>query len=67
MKYFFEDAGQMSRLDEAIGNTASSNISVGDKIKRQWGGHREGAGRKATGRRKRALYITDDEYQKIIE
>lgn len=32
-----------------------------------WGGRREGAGRPATGRRKRTLYITDDEYDKVVK
>ena len=28
-----------------------------------WGGRRKGAGRPATGRKKRTMYITDDEYE----
>lgn len=32
-----------------------------------WGGAREGAGRPSTGRRKRTVYVTDEEYSKIKE
>lgn len=32
-----------------------------------WGGYRPGAGRPSTGRRKRTLYITDEEYDKLTE
>lgn len=38
-----------------------------DNGKRKWGGAREGAGRPATGRRKRTLYINDDEYKKLTK
>jgi hypothetical protein len=34
---------------------------------KSWGGRREGAGRPATGRKKRNFYITDEEYQKLME
>lgn len=34
---------------------------------KSWGGRREGAGRPATGRKKRTMYITDSEYQKLTE
>ena len=30
-----------------------------------WGGKREGAGRPATGRKKRQVYVTDEEYAQI--
>jgi hypothetical protein len=30
-----------------------------------WGGKREGAGRKPSGKKARQIYVTDDEYQKI--
>lgn len=30
-----------------------------------WGGRREGAGRKPSGKRKRTFYITDEEYSKL--
>jgi hypothetical protein len=30
-----------------------------------WGGSREGAGRKSTGRKKHILYITEEEYLKV--
>ncbi len=33
------------------------------KLVNGWGGRREGAGRPATGRKKRNFYITDDEYE----
>lgn len=36
-------------------------------IRTGWGGRREGAGRPATGRKKRNFYITDEEYQKLME
>ena len=32
-----------------------------------WGGFRPGAGRPATGRRKRNLYVTDEEYERLKE
>jgi len=32
-----------------------------------WGGKRQGAGRPATGRRKRNFYITDDEYKMLTD
>lgn len=32
-----------------------------------WGGKREGAGRPATGRRKRGFYVTDEEYEQLRE
>lgn len=32
-----------------------------------WGGYREGSGRPSTGRKKRQLYITDEEYEKVKE
>ncbi len=32
-----------------------------------WGGRREGAGRPATGRKKKAFYVTDEEYEKLKE
>lgn len=32
-----------------------------------WGGAREGAGRKSTGRKKRNFYITDEEAERIKE
>jgi hypothetical protein len=44
----------------------ASNGSPGRvNIRTEWGGRREGAGRPATGRRKRTFYIDDDEYQKL--
>lgn len=30
-----------------------------------WGGKREGAGRPATGRKKRNIYVSDEEYEEI--
>lgn len=36
-------------------------------MKSSWGGAREGAGRKSTGRKKRNYYVTDEEDQKIRE
>ncbi|SHI74584.1 hypothetical protein SAMN02745975_00513 [Geosporobacter subterraneus DSM 17957] len=30
-----------------------------------WGGSREGAGRPATGRKRRQIYVTDEEYEQI--
>ena len=33
------------------------------KLVNGWGGRRKGAGRPATGRKKRTMYITDDEYE----
>lgn len=30
-----------------------------------WGGPREGAGRKPTGRKKQSFYITDEEHEKL--
>jgi len=32
-----------------------------------WGGKREGAGRKSTGRKKRTIYVTDEEHIKAKE
>lgn len=37
------------------------------KLVNGWGGAREGAGRPATGRRKRTLYITDEEYEMLVK
>lgn len=31
-----------------------------------WGGKREGSGRKPTGRSKHMIYVTDQEYEKIV-
>lgn len=45
------------------GNVAPGRVN----IRTGWGGRREGAGRPATGRRKRNFYITDEEYQKLME
>lgn len=36
-------------------------------MKNSWGGAREGAGRKSTGRKKRNFYITDEEAERIKE
>jgi hypothetical protein len=33
----------------------------------EWGGKREGSGRPSTGRSKKVLYITDEEYAKVKE
>lgn len=30
-----------------------------------WGGKREGAGRPSTGRKKRQIYVTDEEYEQV--
>ena len=38
-----------------------------NEIKQSWGGKRPGAGRPSTGRKKRTLYITDEEYNKLKE
>ncbi len=45
------------------GNVAHGRVN----IRTGWGGRREGAGRPATGRKKRNFYITDEEYQKLME
>ena len=45
------------------GNVAPGRVN----IRTGWGGRRKGAGRPATGRRKRTMYITDSEYQKLTE
>jgi hypothetical protein len=45
------------------GNVAPGRVN----IRTGWGGRREGAGRPATGRKKRNFYITDEEYQKLME
>ena len=46
--------GEIVKPDEGIGcNT--------------WGGYREGAGRKPTGRKRKYFYITDEEYEKMRE
>lgn len=45
------------------GNVAPGRVN----IRTGWGGRRKGAGRPATGRRKRTLYITDEEYQKLTK
>lgn len=36
-------------------------------MKNSWGGAREGAGRKPTGRKKKIYYVTDDEDAKLRE
>lgn len=38
-----------------------------EDMKNSWGGQREGAGRKPTGRKKKNYYVTDEEDQKIRE
>lgn len=38
-----------------------------EDIKNSWGGAREGAGRKSTGRKKKNYYVTDEEDRKIRE
>lgn len=45
------------------GNVAPGRVN----IRTGWGGRREGAGRPATGRRKRTLYITDEEYEMLVK
>ena len=45
------------------GNVAPGRVN----IRTGWGGRRKGAGRPATGRKKRTMYITDSEYQKLTE
>jgi hypothetical protein len=30
-----------------------------------WGGAREGSGRKATGRKKKNIYVTDEEFEEV--
>lgn len=57
-------------LEEALkkkgiqaGNVAPGRVNICTS----WGGRREGAGRPATGRRKRNFYITDEEHQKLTE
>jgi len=46
----------------------ASNGSPGRvNIRTEWGGKRPGAGRPSTGRKKRTLYITDEEYNKLKE
>lgn len=46
----------------------ASNGSPGRvNIRTEWGGYRPGAGRPATGRRKRTYYVTDEEYEKLKE
>lgn len=34
-------------------------------LKNSWGGAREGAGRKPTGRKKKTFYVTDEEYESL--
>jgi hypothetical protein len=36
-----------------------------EALKSSWGGAREGAGRKSTGRKKKTFYITDEEYKSL--
>lgn len=38
---------------------------VWDDYKPSWGGKRSGAGRPSTGRSKRIIYVTDEEYTEI--
>ena len=44
-----------------------SALGEGKLVNGSWGGSRPGAGRPSTGRRKRTLYITDEEYQQLTE
>jgi hypothetical protein len=39
----------------------------GEIMEKQWGGKREGAGRKPTGRVRKTLWLTTEEYDKIRE
>lgn len=57
-------------LEEALKKKGirASNVAPGRvNIRTGWGGRREGAGRPATGRKKRTMYITDSEYRKLTE
>jgi len=45
------------------GNTASGRVN----IRTDWGGYREGAGRKPTGRRIARIYVTEEEEKKLRE
>lgn len=47
------------------GIEASSGSPGRVNIKTGWGGYRPGAGRPATGRKKKTFYITDEEYDKL--
>lgn len=44
-----------------------SSLGEGKLVNGSWGGSRPGAGRPSTGRRKRTLYITDEEYRQITD
>jgi len=57
-------------LEEALKKKGiqADNVAPGRvNIRTGWGGRRKGAGRPATGRKKRTMYITDSEYQKLTE
>lgn len=43
------------------GNGSSGRVN----IRTEWGGHREGAGRPSTGRKKQMFYVTDEENEKL--
>jgi len=45
------------------GNVAPGRVNICTS----WGGRREGAGRKPTGRKKKIYYVTDDENAKLRE
>lgn len=36
-----------------------------EAMRSAWGGQREGAGRKSTGRKKKTFYVTDEEYESL--
>jgi hypothetical protein len=59
---------ELNRNGEPIGPSTQymSDRDIED-IKNSWGGAREGAGRKSTGRKKKNYYVTDEEDQKIRE
>ena len=43
------------------GNTSAGRVN----IRTDWGGYREGAGRKSTGRKLARIYVTEEEEQKL--
>jgi len=58
--YCTQNAGDCSTCSLVNYGRDCKNVSIR-------GGHREGAGRKPTGRKRHQIYVTDSEYVKIKE
>jgi len=60
----FKTSGPWEEVSKKL---SGFNLEIEEPVYKYWGGPRPGAGRPSTGRRKRTLYITDEEYEKLKE